>query len=130
MSSREPIGFPSFLFPLSSTFKKKKKSLTESFFFFLGHKVFVLFIEISNSILKEFLSFFLELCLFRPCSSQKKTFFFFFLDSAFRQQKLKAWQPILTPSWVIGSFFSVGLIFVVIGFILLGASNGVRLGLF
>ncbi|OQR92962.1 ALA-interacting subunit 3 [Thraustotheca clavata] len=39
-------------------------------------------------------------------------------DTPFKQQKLKAWQPILTPNWVIGTFFIVGLIFIPIGIIL------------
>ncbi|EQC35554.1 hypothetical protein SDRG_06844 [Saprolegnia diclina VS20] len=36
-------------------------------------------------------------------------------DTPFKQQRLKAWQPILTPNWVIGTFFLVGLIFIPIG---------------
>ncbi|ETW00916.1 hypothetical protein H310_06574 [Aphanomyces invadans] len=39
-------------------------------------------------------------------------------DTPFKQQKLKAWQPILTPAWVIGTYFLVGLIFVPIGVVL------------
>ncbi|KAF0699383.1 Aste57867_10044 [Aphanomyces stellatus] len=39
-------------------------------------------------------------------------------DTPFKQQRLKAWQPILTPSWVIGTYFLVGLIFIPIGVIL------------
>lgn len=39
-------------------------------------------------------------------------------DTPFKQQKLKAWQPILTPRWVIGTFTLVGLIFIPIGIIL------------
>jgi len=39
-------------------------------------------------------------------------------DSAFKQQRLKAWQPILTPRWVIGSFFLIGIIFIPIGIVL------------
>jgi len=46
-------------------------------------------------------------------------------SSDFLQQRLKAWQPILTPKWVIISFAIVGCIFVPIGGILLSASNGV-----
>ena len=37
------------------------------------------------------------------------------LDSKFKQQKLDAWQPILTPSWVIGTFVLMGVIFTPIG---------------
>lgn len=39
-------------------------------------------------------------------------------DTPFKQQRLKAWQPILTPNWVIGTFALVGLIFVPIGVVL------------
>ncbi|RKP16562.1 Lem3/Cdc50, partial [Rozella allomycis CSF55] len=46
-------------------------------------------------------------------------------DTAFRQQRLKAWQPILTPKTVIPSFFMLGVIFIPIGIILLLASNSV-----
>ncbi|KAF0754985.1 hypothetical protein AaE_005119, partial [Aphanomyces astaci] len=47
-------------------------------------------------------------------------------DTPFKQQKLKAWQPILTPNWVIGTFFVVGLIFIPIGIILRLESDNVR----
>lgn len=47
-------------------------------------------------------------------------------DTPFKQQKLKAWQPILTPNWVIGSFALVGLIFIPIGIILHTESDNVR----
>lgn len=47
------------------------------------------------------------------------------LDTPFKQQKLKAWQPILTPNWVIGTFAVVGLIFIPIGIILLIESQNV-----
>lgn len=46
-------------------------------------------------------------------------------DTPFKQQKLKAWQPILTPNWVIGTFAVVGLIFIPIGIILHTASEDV-----
>jgi len=46
-------------------------------------------------------------------------------DSAFKQQRLKAWQPILTPAWVIGTFLSVGCVFIAIGIAVLIASNDV-----
>ncbi|CAK4622758.1 hypothetical protein LEN26_020912 [Aphanomyces euteiches] len=46
-------------------------------------------------------------------------------DTPFKQQKLKAWQPILTPNWVIGTFFVVGLIFIPIGIILRIESDNV-----
>ncbi|KAF0699385.1 Aste57867_10046 [Aphanomyces stellatus] len=46
-------------------------------------------------------------------------------DTPFKQQKLKAWQPILTPNWVIGTFFVVGLIFIPIGVVLRIESDNV-----
>jgi hypothetical protein len=47
------------------------------------------------------------------------------VDTPFKQQKLKAWQPILTPNWVIGTFAVVGLIFIPIGIILHTESENV-----
>jgi hypothetical protein len=47
-------------------------------------------------------------------------------DSDFHQQNLKAWQPLLTPGWVIATFFVIGIIFVPIGVVILQASNGVK----
>lgn len=47
------------------------------------------------------------------------------VDSAFQQQRLKAWQPLLTPKYVIGTFFLVGCIFVPVGIVVLHASNTV-----
>jgi uncharacterized membrane protein len=44
---------------------------------------------------------------------------------AFKQQQLKAWQPILTPFPVIISFLIIAIIFIIIGIILLIASNSV-----
>jgi len=46
-------------------------------------------------------------------------------ESAFKQQKLKAWQPILSPKWVISSFFGVGAVFIPIGIVILMASGQV-----
>jgi hypothetical protein len=43
----------------------------------------------------------------------------------FKQQQLKAWQPILTPKPVIATFLTVGILFLVIGIVLLAASSGV-----
>jgi hypothetical protein len=45
--------------------------------------------------------------------------------TAFKQQQLKAWQPILTPVPVIFTFLSVGIVFIPIGVVLLVASNSV-----
>lgn len=47
-------------------------------------------------------------------------------DSPFYQQRLKAWQPILTPKWVVISFGIVGIIFLPIGIVLKAASDSVR----
>eukprot|EP00753_Platysulcus_tardus_P010060 PLAT2482.18.p2 GENE.PLAT2482.18~~PLAT2482.18.p2 ORF type:complete len:337 (-),score=166.61 PLAT2482.18:31-1041(-) len=46
-------------------------------------------------------------------------------DTDFKQQRLKAWQPILTPVWVISTFFGIGVIFIILGVVLMGASNSV-----
>jgi|ERR1711916_35173 len=43
-------------------------------------------------------------------------------DTRFRQQQLKAWQPVLTPRWVIGSFGITGFVFVIIGIVLLSVA--------
>ncbi|KAH7117763.1 CDC50 family protein-like protein [Dendryphion nanum] len=47
-------------------------------------------------------------------------------NTAFRQQRLKAWQPILTPKTVLPLFFIVGLIFAPIGGLLLWADSKVQ----
>ncbi|PKY02394.1 LEM3/CDC50 family protein [Aspergillus campestris IBT 28561] len=47
-------------------------------------------------------------------------------NTAFRQQRLKAWQPILTPKSVLPLFFAVGVIFAPIGGLLLWASSQVQ----
>ncbi|OAL01732.1 Lem3/Cdc50 [Phaeosphaeriaceae sp. SRC1lsM3a] len=47
-------------------------------------------------------------------------------NTAFRQQRLKAWQPILTPKTVLPLFFIVGVIFAPIGGALLYASFQVK----
>ena len=46
-------------------------------------------------------------------------------DTDFKQQRLKAWQPILTPWWVIGTFLVVGVVFVALGQVLKTASDDV-----
>lgn len=46
-------------------------------------------------------------------------------ETAFKQQRLQAWQPILTPKWVIGSFLVLGVIFIPIGIAVLKASQSV-----
>ncbi|CAG8976477.1 hypothetical protein HYALB_00010613 [Hymenoscyphus albidus] len=47
-------------------------------------------------------------------------------NTAFRQQRLKAWQPILTPKTVLPLFFAIGIIFAPIGGGLLFASSTVQ----
>lgn len=47
-------------------------------------------------------------------------------NNAFRQQRLKAWQPILTPKTVLPLFFAIGVIFAPIGGLLLWASMQVQ----
>ncbi|KAM0713629.1 hypothetical protein Q7P37_010591 [Cladosporium fusiforme] len=47
-------------------------------------------------------------------------------NTAFRQQRLKAWQPILTPKTVLPLLFGVGVIFAPIGGLLLYASAQVQ----
>ncbi|KAJ5584100.1 uncharacterized protein N7459_003900 [Penicillium hispanicum] len=47
-------------------------------------------------------------------------------NTAFRQQRLKAWQPILTPKSVLPLFFVVGIVFAPIGGVLLWASSLVQ----
>lgn len=49
------------------------------------------------------------------------------LDTAFRQQRLKAWQPILTPKTVLPTLFLVGIIFAPIGGLLVWGSNKVSM---
>ncbi|KAK9457801.1 ligand-effect modulator 3 family [Dipodascopsis uninucleata] len=47
-------------------------------------------------------------------------------NTAFRQQRLKAWQPILTPKTVLPIFFVIGIVFAPIGGALLYASLRVQ----
>ncbi|KAG2173147.1 hypothetical protein INT43_004520 [Umbelopsis isabellina] len=47
-------------------------------------------------------------------------------DSAFRQQRLRAWQPVLTPRSVLPTFFIIGVIFAPVGGLLYWASNNVN----
>jgi len=46
--------------------------------------------------------------------------------TAFKQQQLKAWQPILTPFPVIVTFLVVGIVFIPIGVVLLVSSDEVQ----
>lgn len=52
---------------------------------------------------------------------------FFIIDTAFKQQRLKAWQPILTPKTVLPILFIVGLCFAPIGGLLIWGSGNVSL---
>ncbi|KAL7319327.1 alkylphosphocholine resistance protein lem3 [Mucor circinelloides] len=47
-------------------------------------------------------------------------------DGPFRQQKLPAWQPVLTPRTVLPTFFAVGILFMPIGGLLYWSSNKVN----
>ena len=47
-------------------------------------------------------------------------------NTAFKQQRLKAWQPILTPATVLPTFFLIGLVFIPLGAVLLYGSNLVK----
>ncbi|GAA6020294.1 hypothetical protein JCM8202_002612 [Rhodotorula sphaerocarpa] len=47
-------------------------------------------------------------------------------NTAFKQQRLKAWQPILTPATVLPTFFLIGVIFLPLGGVLLWGSNKVH----
>lgn len=44
-------------------------------------------------------------------------------DTAFKQQRLKAWQPILTPKTVLPTLFIIGIIFAPIGALLVWGSS-------
>ncbi|CAL1703954.1 unnamed protein product [Somion occarium] len=46
-------------------------------------------------------------------------------NTAFKQQRLKAWQPIFTPKTVLPTFFVIGLIFAPIGALLIWGSGKV-----
>lgn len=47
-------------------------------------------------------------------------------NTAFKQQRLPAWQPILTAGSVLPAFFVIGLIFIPIGIGLYVTSNNIR----
>lgn len=48
------------------------------------------------------------------------------LDTPFRQQRLPAWRPLLTPQNVIPILFCIGLVFVPLGIVFLVSSTGVQ----
>lgn len=47
-------------------------------------------------------------------------------NTAFKQQRLPAWQPILTAGTVLPAFFIIGLIFIPIGIGIFVTSNNIR----
>jgi len=49
----------------------------------------------------------------------------FISDTNFKQQRLKAWQPILTARTALPLFFCIGVVFIPIGSVLLAASDNV-----
>lgn len=49
-----------------------------------------------------------------------------FADSAFKQQRLAAWQPILTAGTVLPTFFVIGIAFIPVGIGLLYFSDEVK----
>ena len=49
-----------------------------------------------------------------------------FIDTAFKQQRLPAWQPVMTAKSVIPTFFVIGVIFVPLGAVLFDTSNKVN----
>jgi len=49
----------------------------------------------------------------------------FISDTNFKQQRLKAWQPILTARTALPLFFLIGVVFIPIGSVLLAASDNV-----
>lgn len=55
----------------------------------------------------------------------KIDFYFFFIDSAFKQQRLPAWQPVLTAGTVLPTFFVIGIAFIPVGIALLYFSDEV-----
>ena len=72
----------------------------------------------------------------RPASEYQETlpqvsltddccFFTLLLDTAFKQQRLKAWQPILTPKAVLPTLFLIGIIFAPIGALIVWGSGKV-----
>lgn len=52
---------------------------------------------------------------------------FLFVAEAFRQQRLRAWQPILRPRKFIPFIFLLALIFVPFGALLIAAAANVRI---
>jgi hypothetical protein len=49
-----------------------------------------------------------------------------FIDGAFRQQRLPAWQPVMTPRTVLPTLFIIGILFCPIGGLLWWNNNKVE----
>ncbi|XP_052265967.1 cell cycle control protein 50A-like isoform X2 [Dreissena polymorpha] len=47
-------------------------------------------------------------------------------DTKLKQQRLPAWQPILTAGTVLPAFFAIGIAFIPLGVVLLVTSNGIK----
>jgi len=50
-----------------------------------------------------------------------------FLDNPFTQQKMKMWQPIMTPTKVVIIFMAIGVAFIPTGVSLIRTSNNVSM---
>ena len=50
---------------------------------------------------------------------------YIFIDTKLKQQRLPAWQPILTAGTVLPAFFAIGIAFIPLGAVLLVTSNDV-----
>eukprot|EP01056_Protomagalhaensia_sp_Gyna25_P002841 Protomagalhaensia_sp_Gyna_25__2840@NODE_264_length_4134_cov_71_002442_g0_i1_p3_GENE_NODE_264_length_4134_cov_71_002442_g0_i1NODE_264_length_4134_cov_71_002442_g0_i1_p3_ORF_typecomplete_len138_score14_70CDC50/PF03381_15/55CDC50/PF03381_15/2_5e15_NODE_264_length_4134_cov_71_002442_g0_i136454058 len=48
-----------------------------------------------------------------------------FKNTAFAQQKISAWQPVLAPKWMIGLLTVFGIAFIALGVVLVHTSNSV-----
>lgn len=51
--------------------------------------------------------------------------FLFYIDTAFKQQRLPAWQPIITANTALPVFLIIGLTFIPIGIVLVITSERV-----
>lgn len=52
-----------------------------------------------------------------PSTSRRPT------DQALTQQRMKAWQPILDPKWIIASYLLIGIVFIPTGIVIRNQSN-------
>jgi uncharacterized membrane-anchored protein len=52
-------------------------------------------------------------------------YYFVFVDTAFKQQRLPAWQPIITANTALPVFLIIGLTFIPIGIVLVVTSSNV-----